>query len=106
MRRGTSPVRWTAGSTAVRTTRQRTTTRVLAEQDPRPRRIAMTTRTARTGGAAVAGGLLLAASMTAEFAHAVQQPDGSLTAPRLFTTYLALWMLGAAALFRAVLGLR
>jgi hypothetical protein len=60
----------------------------------------------RTGGAAVAGGLLLAASVGAELVHHVQDPDGSLTNPTLFAVYLTVWTLGAATLFVAQLGLR
>ena len=60
----------------------------------------------RTGAAAVAGGVLLAASVTAELVHAVQRTDGSLTEPALYTVNLVVWTLGAAALLVAVLGLR
>ena len=60
----------------------------------------------RTGGAAVAGGLLLAASVGAELVHPVQDPDGSVVSPALFAGYLGLWTLGAAALLVAQLGLR
>ena len=60
----------------------------------------------RTGGAAVAGGLLLAASVGAELVHPVQNPDGSVVSPALFAGYLGLWTLGAAALLVAQLGLR
>ena len=60
----------------------------------------------RTGGAAVAGGLLLAASVGAELVHPVQNPDGSVVSPALFAGYLGVWSLGAAALLVAQLGLR
>jgi len=60
----------------------------------------------RTGGAAVAGGLLLAASVGAELVHPVQNPDGSVVSPALFAGYLGVWCLGAAALLVAQLGLR
>jgi hypothetical protein len=60
----------------------------------------------RTGGAAVAGGLLLAASVAAELVHPVQDPDGSVVSPALFAVYLGLWILGAAALLVAQFGLR
>jgi hypothetical protein len=60
----------------------------------------------RTGGAAVVGGLLLAASVGAELVHPVQDPDGSVVAPALFAGYLGVWALGAAALLVAQLGLR
>src|SRR5829696_9122549 len=60
----------------------------------------------RTGGAAVAGGLLLAASVGAELVHPVQDPDGSVVAPALFAVYLTVWTLGAATLLVAQLGLR
>ena len=60
----------------------------------------------RTGGAAVAGGLLLAASVGAELVHPVQEPDGSLSNPTLFAVYLTVWTLGAATLLVAQLGLR
>jgi hypothetical protein len=60
----------------------------------------------RTGGAAVAGGLLLAVSVGAELVHHGQEPDGSLTNPTLFAVYLTVWTLGAATLFVAQLGLR
>ena len=43
----------------------------------------------RTGGAAVAGGLLLAASVGAELLHPVQESDGSVVSPTLFAGYLA-----------------
>jgi hypothetical protein len=60
----------------------------------------------RIGGAAVAGGLLMAASVAAELAHPVQRSDGSLADAVLFTVYLAVWTVGAAALLVAVLRLR
>jgi hypothetical protein len=60
----------------------------------------------RTGGAAVAGGLLLVASVGAELVHPVQNPDGSVVSPVLFAGYLGVWALGAAALLVAQLGLR
>ena len=60
----------------------------------------------RTGGAAVAGGLLLAASVAAELVHPVQEPDGSLTDPALFAVYLTVWTAGAAAMVVALSGLR
>ena len=60
----------------------------------------------RTGGAAVAGGLLLAVSVGAELVHHGQEPDGSLTNPTLFAVYLTVWTRGAATLFVAQLGLR
>jgi hypothetical protein len=60
----------------------------------------------RTGGAAVAGGLLLAVSVGAELVHPVQDPDGSVVSPTLFAVYLGVWTLGAAALVVAQLGLR
>ena len=59
----------------------------------------------RTAGAAVAGGLLLAASGAAELLHPVQHPDGSLADPALFAGFLTVWTLGAAALLVAALGL-
>ena len=60
----------------------------------------------RTGQAAVAGGFLLAVSVGAELVHPVQEADGSVVAPVLFAGYLGLWILGAAALAVAQLGLR
>ena len=60
----------------------------------------------RAGGAAVAGGLLLAASVGAELLHPVQESDGSVVSPALFAGYLGVWTLGAAALLVAQLGLR
>lgn len=60
----------------------------------------------RAGGAAVAGGLLLATSVGAELLHPVQESDGSVVSPILFAGYLGLWTLGAAALLVAVLGIR
>ena len=60
----------------------------------------------RAGGAAVAGGLLLAASVGAELLHPVQEPDGSVVSPALFAGYLGVWSLGAAALLVAQLGIR
>lgn len=60
----------------------------------------------RTGGTAVAGGLLLAASVGAELLHPVQEPDGTVVSPGLFAVYLAVWTLGAAALLVAQLELR
>jgi hypothetical protein len=60
----------------------------------------------RTGGAAVAGGLLLAASVAAELVHPVQEPDGALTNPALFAVYLTVWTAGAAAIVVALSGLR
>ena len=59
----------------------------------------------RTGGAAVAGGLLLAASVAAELVHPVQSSDGSVLQPGLFAVYLSAWTVGAAALLVALLGL-
>jgi hypothetical protein len=60
----------------------------------------------RTGGAAVAGGILLAASVGAELLHPVQEPDGSVVSPGVFAGYLAVWTVGAAALLVAQVGLR
>jgi hypothetical protein len=60
----------------------------------------------RTGGAAVAGGLLLAVSVGAELLHPVQTPGGAVVSSALFTGYLILWILGAATLLVAQLGLR
>ena len=60
----------------------------------------------RTGVAAVAGALLMAASVGAELVHPVQEPDGSVVSPTLFAGYLGVWTLGAAALLIAQLGLR
>jgi len=60
----------------------------------------------RIGGAAVAGGLLLAASVGAELVHPVQNPDGSVVSSALFAGYLGVWTLGAAALLVSQLGLR
>ena len=60
----------------------------------------------RTGGAAVVGGLLLAASVGAELLHPVQESDGSVVSPTLFAAYLAVWTVGAAALLVAQLGIR
>ena len=60
----------------------------------------------RAGGAAVVGGLLLAASVGAELLHPVQESDGSVVSPILFACYLAVWTLGAAALLVAQLGIR
>jgi hypothetical protein len=60
----------------------------------------------RTGGAAVAGGLLLTASVGAELIHPVQEAGGAVTSPGLFAGYLVAWCLGAAALLVAQLGLR
>jgi hypothetical protein len=60
----------------------------------------------RTGGAAVTGALLMAASVGAELVHPVQDPDGSVVSPALFAGYLGVWSLGAAALLVAQRGLR
>ena len=60
----------------------------------------------RTGVAAVAGGLLLAASVAAELVHPVQSADGTVVSPTLFAGYLGVWTLGAAALLVAHLQLR
>lgn len=59
----------------------------------------------RTGGAAVAGGLLLAGSVAAELVHPVQAPDGAVLEPIPFAGYLLLWIAGAALLVRAAAGL-
>jgi hypothetical protein len=60
----------------------------------------------RTGVAAVAGGLLLAASVAAELVHPVQSADGTVVSSTLFAGYLGVWTLGAAALLVAHLQLR
>jgi hypothetical protein len=60
----------------------------------------------RTGGAAVTGGLLLAASLGAELIHPVQERDGTIVAPLLWALVGTAWSLGAASLFVALLGLR
>ena len=60
----------------------------------------------RAGTAAVAGGLLPAASLAAELARPVQQADGTVVSPVLFGLYVSVWTLGTAALLVAVLGLR
>lgn len=59
----------------------------------------------RTGGAAVAGGLLLAASVAAELVHPVQEPDGTVVSPVPYAGYVTAWTLGAVALVVALLGL-
>ena len=59
----------------------------------------------RAGGAAVAGGLLLAASVGAELLHPVQASDGTVLQDGLFAGYLAVWTVGAALLARAAAGL-
>ena len=58
----------------------------------------------RAGGAAVAGGLLLAASVGAELVHPVQESDGTVLAPALYAGYVVAWTLGAVALLVALLG--
>lgn len=59
----------------------------------------------RTGAAAVAGGLLLAASVGAELVHPVQEADGTVDSPALYAGYVTAWTLGAVALIVALLGL-
>jgi hypothetical protein len=60
----------------------------------------------RTGGAAVAAGVLLFASVAAELVRPVQRPDGTVTDMSGFALYLTGWTLGATALVVALLGLR
>jgi hypothetical protein len=60
----------------------------------------------RTGGAAVAAGVLLFASVAAERVRPVQRPDGTVTDMSGFALYLTGWTLGATALVVALLGLR
>ena len=60
----------------------------------------------RAGGAAVAGGLLLAVSVGAELLRPVQESDGSVVSPVLFAGYLGVWTIGVAALLVAQLGFR
>jgi hypothetical protein len=60
----------------------------------------------RTGGAAVAAGVLLFASVAAELAWPAQDPDGSVAHAVAFVLYLAAWTVGAACLAVAVSGLR
>jgi hypothetical protein len=59
----------------------------------------------RTGGAAVAAGVLMFLSVAAELRWPVQNADGSLTNVPGFVLYLAIWTIGAAALVVAVHGL-
>ena len=59
----------------------------------------------RTGGAAVAAGVLMFVSVAAELRRPVQDADGTLTSVPGFVLYLATWTLGAAALVVAVHGL-
>ena len=59
----------------------------------------------RGAGSAVAGGLLLAASVAGELLHPVQAPDGSVLQAVPFAGYLAAWIAGAALLTRAAVGL-
>ena len=59
----------------------------------------------RTGGAAVAAGLLMFASVAAELVRPVQTADGAVTDLAGFVLYLAGWTAGAAALVVALLGL-
>lgn len=59
----------------------------------------------RTGGAAVAAGALLAASVAAELVWTVQRPDGTVTNLAGFALYLTTWTAGALALVVALLGL-
>ena len=59
----------------------------------------------RTGGAAVAAGVLLAASVAAELVWGVQRPDGTVTNLAGFALYLTVWTAGAVALVVALLGL-
>jgi hypothetical protein len=64
-----------------------------------------TARDRRTGGAAVAAGTLLFASVAAELLWTVQRPDGTVTNPAGFALYLTTWSAGAGALVVALLGL-
>jgi hypothetical protein len=64
-----------------------------------------TTTDRRTGRAAVAAGVLMSVSVAAELVRPVQRPDGTVTDLPGFVAYVALWMLGAAALVVAVGGL-
>jgi hypothetical protein len=59
----------------------------------------------RTGIAAVAAGGLLFASVAAELVRPVQQSDGTVLDRVGFAIYLGAWVLGAAALVIALLGL-
>lgn len=59
----------------------------------------------RTGGAAVAAGVLMFLSVAAELRRPVQDADGSLTDVPGFVFYVVTWTLGAAALAVAVHGL-
>ena len=59
----------------------------------------------RTGGAAVAAGVLLFASVAAELVWTVQRPDGTVTNPAGFALYLTAWTAGALALVVALHGL-
>ena len=59
----------------------------------------------RTGGAAVAAGVLLFASVAAELVWPVQEPDGSISNAAGFVLYLGTWTLGASCLAVAIGGL-
>ena len=59
----------------------------------------------RTGVAAVAAGGLLFASVAAELVRPVQQSDGTVLDRIGFAIYLGTWVVGAAALVIALLGL-
>jgi hypothetical protein len=59
----------------------------------------------RPGWAAVAAGLLMAASVAAELVLPVQRPDGTVTNLAGFTVYLTAWTAGSGALVVALLGL-
>jgi hypothetical protein len=59
----------------------------------------------RTGGAAVAAGALLFASVAAELVRPVQGPDGTVTNLAGFALYLTGWTAGSVALVVALLGL-
>jgi hypothetical protein len=58
-----------------------------------------------SASSAVAGGLLLAGSVAAEFVHPVQAPDGAVLGPVPFAGYLLAWVAGAALLVHAATGL-
>ena len=59
----------------------------------------------RTGGAAIAAGTLLFASVAAELLWTVQRPDGTVTNLAGFALYLITWTAGAVALAATLRGL-
>ncbi len=60
----------------------------------------------RAGWAGVVAGPLLALSVGIELVSDVQRPDGTVTAPALFTILMVLWALGTVCIAATVLGLR